>query len=281
MKAAEPTHQFFKTWDGYELYYQSWIPEKKRGALVVLHGLGEHSGRYRFFIDYFLDQGWALYLMDQRGHGKSPGPRSHADRFQDLVDDLERFVGLIREREAKQPLFLVAHSFGGQVGVNYLARKPKELKGAVLSGPNLKLALPVPALKKILGTAASRFLPEVLIPNDIHASWVSHDEAVVRAYEEDPLVARKISLKLGAEILKNLDEVMALAPEIRTPLLIVHGGDDKITATEGSREFFERLDLKDKQLKVYPGYFHETFNEVGKEKVFRDIEQWLEARLHK
>lgn len=281
MKVAGPTHQFFKTWDGYELYFQSWIPEKKKGTLVVLHGLAEHSGRYRFFIDYFLNQGWALYLMDQRGHGKSPGHRTHADQFQDLVDDLERFVGLVREIEGKHPLFLVAHSFGGQVGVNYLARQPKEIQGAVLSGPNLKLSMPVSTLKKVVGTAASRFLPTFQIPSDLHAPWVSHDEAVVRAYEEDPLVGRKISLKLGAEILKNLEEVMALAPEIKTPLLIVHGGDDKITAAEGSKQFFEGLTLKDKQLKIYPGYFHETFNEVGKEKVFRDIEQWLEARINK
>lgn len=281
MKVVGPTHQFFKTWDGYELYYQSWIPEKKKGTLVVLHGFAEHSGRYGFFIDYFVAQGWALYLMDQRGHGKSPGLRSHVDHFQDFVDDLERFVGLVHDLESKTPIFLVAHSFGGQVAVNYLARNPKEIRGAVLSAPNLRLAMPVSALKKTLGNAVSRFLPSLLIPNDLHASWVSHDESVVRAYEEDPLVGRKISLKMGAELLNNLDTVMSLAPEIKSPIFIVHGEEDKITAPQGSEEFFRRLKVKDKQLKLYPGYFHETFNEIGKESVFRDIEQWLEARLTK
>lgn len=282
MKVAGPTHQFFKTWDGYELYFHSWVPEKKKGCLIVLHGLGEHSGRYQFFIDHFYHQGWAIYLMDQRGHGRSPGRRMHADRLQDLVDDLGHFVDLVHDREKKQPLFLVAHSFGGQVAANYLAGKPsKALKGAVLSSPNLKLALPVSALKRFLGTAASKFLPAFLIPSDIHASWISHDEAVVRAYEQDPLIERKISLRLGAEILGNLTRVMELAPKIRLPLLIVHGEADKITALAGSQEFFERLTLKDKQLITYPEFFHETFNELGKEQVFRDIEAWLEARADK
>jgi len=276
---AGPTHHFFKTQDGSELYYQSWIPEKKKGVLAVVHGLAEHSGRYQFLVDYFVKRGWALYLIDQRGHGKSPGPKLYAPNFETLVDDLEAFVHEVRSLEPKLPLFLVAHSFGGQVAVNYLARRPKELKGAILSGPNLKLAMSISCLKKMLGYAASRVLPTFLVPNDLTASWISHDPEVVKAYEDDPLVSHKISLKLGTAILDNIDQVMDLAPEIKTPVFILHGGDDKITSVEGSREFFEKLKLQDKTLKIYPGFYHESFNEIGKEKVFADMDRWLEERI--
>src|SRR5262249_48876857 len=196
MKPASQEHHFFKTWDNSELYYRCWVPENPHGVLIVLHGLGEHSGRYQFLDDYFSQRGWALYLMDQRGQGHSPGPRCYADHFSDLVDDLHAFVQHVHPLHKKLPLFLVAHSFGGQVAVNYLARQPKELKGAVLSSPNLKLAMKVNGLKKMFAYAASRVLPTLSLGNDIHADWVSHDPEVVRAYEADKLVCHSISLRL-------------------------------------------------------------------------------------
>jgi len=281
MKVEGPTHQFFKTRDGQELYFQTYLPEKKKGVLIVLHGLAEHSGRYSFLVDYFAKKGWALYLMDQRGHGRSPGPRWYAARFEDLVDDLEALVQEVRRREPKLPLFLVAHSFGGQVAVNYLARQPKELSGAILSAPNLKIAMPVSGLKKFFGHLASRFLPSFLVPNDLDASWVSRDPEVVKAYGSDPLVGHQISLKLGLLILANVEKVIGLAPKIDLPILLLHGEADKITSIEGTRRFFEKLKVKDKQFKTYPGLYHEIFNEIERDEVFSDIDDWLEKRLPK
>lgn len=278
MSGAEGSHHFFESWDGTELYYREFQPEKKKGVLVVLHGLAEHSGRYRFFWEYFLKRGWAIYLMDQRGHGRSPGSRCHVEHFQDLVEDLDSFVRLVAAKEKKLPLFLVAHSFGGQVAVSYLARNPKEPKGAVLSGPNLKLAMPLSPVKRYLGLAAARFLPSFSVANEIDPSWVSRDAAVVAAYADDPLVGNKISLRLGAEILDNLDRVMGLAPKLKTPSLLIHGEGDKITSIEGTKEFFSKMQVKDKALKIYPGY-HENFNETNRDEIFAEIESWLDARM--
>lgn len=278
MTSIEGTHHFFQSWDGTELYYRVFQPEKKKGVLVVLHGLAEHSGRYRFLWEYFLRQGWAVYLMDQRGHGRSPGSRCHADHFQDLVEDLESFVRMVAEKEKKLPLFLVAHSFGGQVAVNYLARHPKELRGVVLSGPNLKLAMPLSPVKRYVGMAAARFLPKFNVANEIDPAWVSRDAAVVAAYAEDPMVVNKISLRLGTEILDNIERVMSLAPKLKLPSLLIHGEGDKITSIEGTREFFAKMQIKDKKLKVYPGY-HENFNETNRDEIFAEIEAWLNARL--
>jgi acylglycerol lipase len=278
MTSLEGSHHFFESWDGTELYYREFQPEKKKGVLIVIHGLAEHSGRYRFLWDYFRRKGWAIYLMDQRGHGRSPGSRCHADHFQDLVEDLDSFVRMVAAKEKKLPIFLIAHSFGGQVAVNYLARHPKELKGVVLSGPNLKLAMPISPLKRYLGVAAARFRPRVSVANEIDPTWVSRDAAVVAAYSEDPLVGNKISLRLGAEILDNLERVMALAPKLSLPSLLLHGEGDKITSIEGTREFFSKIHFKDKTLKIYPGY-HENFNETNRQEIFEEIESWLNARL--
>lgn len=278
MSAEEGTHHFFESWDGTELYYRELQPEKKKGVLVVLHGLAEHSGRYRFLWEYFVKQGWTIYLMDQRGHGRSPGSRCHVEHFQDLVEDLESFVQMVAAKEKKLPLFLIAHSFGGQVAVNYLSRHPKEPKGAVLSGPNLKLAMPLSPIKRYLGVAAARFLPNFSVANEIDPTWVSRDASVVAAYVEDPLVGNKISLRLGSEILDNLDRVMVLAPKIQTPSLLIHGEGDKITSIEGTKEFFSKMQVKDKTLKIYPGY-HENFNETNRDEIFAEIESWLKARL--
>ncbi|MCE9624318.1 MAG: lysophospholipase [Deltaproteobacteria bacterium] len=281
MKVEGPTHHFFKTRDGQELYFQKYLPEKPKGILIVVHGLAEHSGRYQYLVDYFAKRGWALYLMDQRGHGRSPGPRWYAPHFEDLVDDLEAFVEEVRRLEPKLPHFLIAHSFGGQVTVNFLARQPKGLSGVILSAPNLKIAMPVSALKKVFGHLASRFLPSFLIPNDLDATWISHDPEVVRAYEKDPLVGHQISLKLGIAILANVEKVMGLAPKINLPILLLHGEADKITSIEGTRRFFEKVASKDKQLKTYPGFYHEIFNEVERAEVFADVDHWLEKRLPK
>ncbi|HCU23717.1 MAG TPA: alpha/beta hydrolase, partial [Deltaproteobacteria bacterium] len=217
MKAAETSHHFFKSLDGTELHYLRVMPEKKRGVLLLIHGLAEHSGRYRFFCDYFAKQGWAIYLLDQRGHGHSPGLRGHVDRLEDLVDDLAEFVNHVASQEREQALFLVAHSFGGQIAVNYLARKTKVLCGAVLSSPNLRLAMKISLLKRLFAHALVRCLPTLQLPNDVDAGLLSHDPQIARDYLEDPLVGHKITLKMGTEILNNLKDVMSLAPQIKTP----------------------------------------------------------------
>ncbi|HKX13130.1 MAG TPA: alpha/beta hydrolase, partial [bacterium] len=123
-----------------------------------------------------------------------------------------------------------------------------------------------------------RFLPKLNVANEIDPTWVSRDAAVVAAYAEDPLVGNKISLRLGSEILDNIERVMTLAPKLKLPSLLIHGEGDRITSIEGTREFFAKMQVKDKTLKIYPGY-HENFNETNRDEIFAEIEAWLNARL--
>jgi alpha-beta hydrolase superfamily lysophospholipase len=136
----------------------------------------------------------------------------------------------------------------------------------------------VPWLKKFLGKWVSCLLPSLSVPNDIDPKWISHDKKVVERYMEDPLVQNRITLRLGSELLENLEAVPELAPKIKIPVLLFQGDADRVTCPEGTREFYQKIPGKDKQLKIYPGFFHETLNERGRKQVYQDVAHWLEAR---
>lgn len=275
-----------KTKEGYftgagdaELYYQAHLQKKPCGVLVVLHGLGEYSGRYTNLLDYFLPRGWSIYLYDQRGHGESPGPRVHTPSFSNLVEDLGLFLKKVRRETSDLPWFLIAHSFGAEVAVNYLANGPMPLQGVVLSAPNLKLTLEVPWLKKFMARRLSNVLPTLSLGNEIDAGFISHDPEVVERYRSDPQISHRMTLRMGSEILDNLENIMSLAPKIKVPSLLLHGSADRVTSCSGTEDFFSRMKAAHSKLIVYPDYYHELFNEIGKERVFADVEKWLKARL--
>jgi alpha-beta hydrolase superfamily lysophospholipase len=264
--------------DGVELYHYSLLPAKPKGTVVILHGLGEYSGRYRDFASYLASHDWAVHLYDLRGHGKSGGPPMYARSVEQLAEDLKDFLHRVAPKKGEDPFFLIAHSFGGQVAINYLAKNRRILDGVVLSAPNVKVAVAITPLKRLAAKLVSAVLPTLQVANDIPAEAISRDPAVVEAYEHDPLVHRKISVQLGTQLLDNIERVPKMAAKIRLPILILHGSEDRITSPRGSREFYERVNTRERKLKIYPGFYHEILNELGKEEVYRDIEQWLTKR---
>ncbi len=279
MKTTIQKHEGnFPSSTGISLFYRSWTPTKKKGVIIIVHGLAEHSGRYDHVGTYFAEKGWAVYSYDHRGHGKSLGKRCYVKKFSELVEDLKTFHQFVQQKEKVKNIFIIGHSMGGQILGNFLSQNPTGVLGAVLASPNMKLAMDLSFIKKKFAFTLAGCLPSIALPNDIDPIYISRDPQVVRDYKKDKLVNRKITLGLGTEILKNLNEVMGLAEKIKIPCLIIHGSGDKITSLEGSKEFFQKLKIKDRTFKTYPKFYHETFNEIGKEKVFKDIEKWLEAR---
>lgn len=272
------SQDFFQRPDRQELFYRCYGSGRGKGSLVIVHGLGEHSGRYDEFAKFLSARGWRVYCYDQRGHGKTPGIRSYVENFEVLVEDLRAFIAFVTARENRKKPFLMGHSFGGQVVINYLAQYPSEVRGAVLSAPNIQLAMKVPWLKRTLGRLVSSFLPSLSVPNDIDPKWISRDRKVVQQYQEDPLVQNRVTLSLGSELLENLDKVPSLAPKIKTPILLFQGSADRVTDPEGTKLFFQKIPIKDKKLKIYPGFFHEALNEQGKQQVYRDVARWLGER---
>jgi len=254
---------YFKAHDHHRLYYESIHPKKSSAILVLIHGLNEHIGRYAHVVDYFKDQ-YTIYLFDHRGHGRSDGIRSHVEDFNHYIKDLNEFMKMVAENEGKQKIFMIAHSLGGQVLLNYLKkyRKPP-ISGIVTSSANIRIKLKINPIKKYLGLKLADHAPRLKLPSDIDPKWISHDPKVVEEYKNDPLVGKKISVKLASEIIKNQEKIMELAPKIKIPALMLHGGDDHICDQNGTVEFFENLGSKDKELKIYPGMYHEIFNNLG------------------
>jgi alpha-beta hydrolase superfamily lysophospholipase len=269
---------FFRGVRDANLYYQAWLPEGEvRAALLLVHGLAEHSGRYMNLVERFVPMGYAIYGIDHLGHGRSEGLRLVVERFTDYTDPLEAFRDRIRVWQPERPVFLVGHSMGGLIGATHLLSHQEAYAGAVLSGPAVKAPGNLPKAMILAGKVISVLAPRLgLVPLD--AEGVSRDPAVVQAYCADPLVCRgKVTARLGAEMLRAMERLLAEARRITLPLLIVQGGADRLVDPAGARMLCDAVGSSDRKLIVYEGLYHEVFNEPERDRVFADLQTWLEA----
>ncbi len=264
--------------DGVNLFVQTWAGDNHaQGILLLVHGLGEHSDRYQHYIDYFVPRGYTLYAFDTRGHGRSGGPRVYVDHFQQYVDDIARVVSHIRSAYGSHKPFVLGHSLGSLMALSYGLQCPDEIAGVIATGTALRDALELPAWKRSLARVLSRLTPTLQIKNGVAASYLSHDPAVVAAYEHDPLIQYTGTPRLLAEVEARRAWLLDRAFEWRIPLLMLHGGDDRICLLEGTRAFYTGLPDGLAELRIYDGLYHEIHNELDKERVFAAIERWLQA----
>jgi alpha-beta hydrolase superfamily lysophospholipase len=269
----------FEGVDGLELYYQCWRPEgEPKAVLAVVHGFGEHSGRYGNVVDWFVPKGYAVYALDLRGHGRSPGPRGYINAWSEFRGDVKKLLELVHEREPDRPVFLLGHSMGGLIVLEYVLHHPEGLVGVISSGPVLAQAGVSPFLV-LMSRVLSGIAPRLTLDTGLDATAISRDQAVVDAYVNDPLVHSKGTPRLGTEMTKAYEWTQAHAAEMSIPLLIVHGSVDRLAPPEGSRAFYDKVKFDDKERQVYEGYYHEVFNDIGKEKVLATVETWVEQRL--
>ncbi|MBI2964528.1 MAG: lysophospholipase [Deltaproteobacteria bacterium] len=265
---------------GLRLYWQAWLPEAEtRAALLVAHGYGEHGGRYGNLVERFVPRGFAVYALDHRGHGRSEGPRGHVGRFTELVADLHALRVRVEEMERGRPLFLLGHSLGGLIAVGYLLTHASGLAGAVLSSPALALAERPPRPLRWLARGLSIVAPRTSLRGNVRPELLSRDSAVGAAYVTDPLVHRRATARFFTEFERAARDAEERAPEIRLPVLVLQAGDDRLVQAAAAERFAARLGSEVKELRVYSGLFHEIFNETERERVFADLERWMEARL--
>ncbi|MFC1957599.1 alpha/beta hydrolase [Chloroflexota bacterium] len=270
----------FRENSNFNLYYQCWLPaDLPRAALLLVHGLAEHSGRYLNFANYFAGKGYAVYCFDQRGHGKSPGLRGYIDKFSDFVDDLDTFLEVIRNKHRNTKIFLIGHSLGGTISVAYGVLNQDKLNGLILSGATLRAGASISSGIIILGRVLSLILPKIGLYT-IDTSALSRDKTVVDTYVNDPLVyLGKVRIRLGIEILKIMRTLESQMLGITLPILIMHGTADQLSDPKGSEILYNKVSSRDKTLKLYDGFYHEIFNEFGHARVFTDIEGWLTAHV--
>ncbi len=276
MKHEEAT---FKSADGLDLYYQSWLPEgEPKAVIVIVHGMGEHGGRYQHVVNGLVPSGYAIYAADHRGHGRSPGKRMFVSKWSEYLDDLGLFIKLVKERWAERPFFLYGHSMGGNITLNYVLRNPEGYNGVIASAPAVG-KLDVPLILALISKIMSRLAPAMQVNTNLELSDISRDPVEAQAYGDDPLIQTFATPRFGVELPASSEWAMLHAAAFQPPLLMVHGDGDNIVNVSSSREFFGRVQQADKKLIVYEGGVHESHNDIHRDQVIADIEQWLEKHL--
>lgn len=269
----------FTAADGLTLFRRAWLPDEPSRTLLVVHGFGEHSGRYDELGAWFAARGCAVHAFDHRGHGRSAGIRTHVERFAELLDDLAAFHAIVREEHASAPVTLLAHSMGGLVALAYLAERRPLVSGAIVSGPALATDRAVPRSRLVLARLLRRVAPKLALAAGLDVTGLSRDAEVVRRYVEDPLVVRTMTASLGAELLAAAAATRSRAAAIAAPVLLLHGKQDPLCPVAASEEFASQLTASGSALRVYPELRHEIFNEPEREQVFADAWRWVEETL--
>ncbi len=265
---------------GLRLYWQAWCPEgDARAVLLVSHGYGEHGGRYGNLVEFFVPRGFAVYAIDHRGHGRSEGQRGHVGRFEELVTDLHAFRVRVEEAERGKPILLVGHSLGGLIAVHYALAHGQGLAGVVLSSPALGLSGGPSRLLVWLARFLSLVVPRASFRGNVAPELLSHDASVGPAYVADPLVHRRASARFFTELSRAIRLAQDRAAELCVPLLVLQAGDDRLVDASAVEAFAAKAGSEAKELRLYPGLFHEIFNETEKEKVLSDLERWIAMRI--
>lgn len=246
-----------------------------RARVLVVHGYGEHRGRYAHVVSRLARDGFECHLFDLRGHGQSGGTIAHVDRFHQYLDDLQLVVQHVRNAGGPRPLFLVSHSLGGLIALSYVRRENHGVDALAVSDPYLHPAFRIPPARKALATVLSRVIPKLSFNNGLDAKWLSHDEAIVRAYVDDPLVFKTTTPRWYTEVTRSQRELVAGASDIRLPLLMLVGEGDRIADPRVALDVFDRAASAHKTLRRYPGLFHEIFNELERDAVLDDLAGWL------
>jgi alpha-beta hydrolase superfamily lysophospholipase len=264
--------------DGSTRLRRAWLPPNPERALILVHGLAEHCGRYEHLGAWFAARGCAVHAFDLAGHGRSAGVRCHIRRFGDFHDDLDALLALVRTEHPGLPNVLVGHSMGGLIAASFLVERQPELCAAVLSAAALALAADAPRGRLRVGRALRTVAPRLAVSIGLDPEGLSRDPEVVRAYRDDPLVSTRITMSLAAEVAAAIERTAPAAAQVAVPLLLLHGEADPICPVEGSRSFFSGLRVEERALKTYPGLRHEIFNEPEGETIFADALDWIRKR---
>jgi alpha-beta hydrolase superfamily lysophospholipase len=266
--------------DGTRLHALRWAAGSPRAALLLSHGLGEHAGRYAALARDLVPRGIEVHALDHRGHGASGGARAYTPRFSRYVDDFEAFRRQVVDAlPAGLPVFLLGHSLGGLIALRWLEAHPEAgLKGAILSAPLLGVKKEAPRWKVALSGTLSKLLPWLPLSNEIDASELSGDAAYVRSYREDPLVHARITPRLYTEMMAAMDDAVAERGRLALPLLFLVPGADSIVREADTLRFAAEL-AGDVTVRRYPGFRHESLNEVDRARPVSDVVRWMEARI--
>lgn len=269
-----PRTLYLTTTDSINLRCLAWDHVEPKAVVALVHGMGEHCGRYGHVADYLNQQGFALLAYDQRGHGESGGPRGYTPSLEALLDDLALFLKKVEKEYPNTPIVLYGHSMGGNVVLNYSLRRKANIAGLIVSSPWIDLAFAPPAWKVNAARWLKMLLPKLSMPNDLNVNDLSRDPQVVSAYQKDPLVHDRITPCMGYELMQAANWLQNFDGEMPVRTLLFHGTADKITSHPASKAFAARVSGAITFVE-YEGFYHETHNEPEKAQVLERIGAWL------
>lgn len=277
------SHSTLTTADGTTLHVTDYRPDTSTApaaSIVLMHGLGEHSGRYQHVAAFFCARGFAVRAYDHRGHGRSGGARGDVPQEDTLLNDAVQVIADWNQKRGASaaPPFLLGHSMGGLFAARFAVAQLLPLSGLILSSP--ALALPLSAPQKLLLKILSTIAPGLAVGNGLKQRYLSHDTAVVEAYRNDPLVHNKITARLLLAMLAAIAVAKRDAKLLQIPTLLVFAGDDHLVDPAGSPAFFKSLKRGVGTLHCYEHLYHEIFNELDAQSVFADVGNWLETQIH-
>lgn len=277
---------FEATWDGKDgtqFFMRGWEPEqgKPKAVIALIHGLGEHTGRYAHVANALTGAGYTLTGFDLRGHGKSNGARGHLPSLDAAVQDIRQFLQQMTRLHPETPQFMYGHSLGALLAITYSLRYSGGLKGVIATGPALRSALQEQKLKLAMVRSLGSIMPGLTLSSGLDPDTISRDPEVVKKYIADPLVHDRASLGFGKAALEMIDLCFARAGEFPLPLLLMQGSKDTVAYPSGSEDFarLARHDRSDVTLKSWEGAYHEIHNEPEQTEVFRTMIDWLDAHL--
>ncbi len=266
------------TSDGLDLFAQVWVATPAKAAIALVHGIAEHSSRYRYAGEFLARHGYTVYTFDLRGHGRSPGTRILLQHMDEHRDDVAKFLDWVQQEADALPLFLFGHSMGGLVVTYYVLTQRPTFQGVILSAPAIKLDNVSPLLL-IVARLMAKVMP-TLPMRQLEFAAISRDPVVIEENQNDPLIYHGgIPVITGLAMARAVDYVQQHMADFHLPLLLLHGTADRMVTPEGSKQLYARAATADKTLKLYDGFYHELLNEPEKAEILSDILTWLEARL--
>ena len=270
----------FNTIDGLNLYGQSWMPDKGGKCITcIVHGLGDHSGRYAQFAEFMCEYEIGIFAMDLRGHGRSEGRKGHVPDFNYFLSDVELLIEEARKSNLDAPIVLFGHSLGGTIVANYILKhKSKEISGAILSASWFRLIQKPPAFLESISTIISRIAPKIRFSAECDPMDLTKDPDIGLEFLNDTLVHSKASAKLYVNGRNAASWALENANLLQYPTLIYHGDEDTFTSWEASREFADKAGSL-AEFKCWEGLRHEPHNEIERDEVLKFQAEWILNKL--
>jgi alpha-beta hydrolase superfamily lysophospholipase len=260
--------------DGIKLFIRDYSLQNSNKVILIIHGLGEHSGRYLKLIQDFNDKNISVFTIDIRGHGKSEGKRGHSPFYQQLMNDIQCFIEHVTKKIPDQKYFLYGHSFGGNLVINYSFQENKKINGIIATSPLIKPSIAPSRIVLFMGKLFKKIVPSLILSNGININGISRNMQVINDYINDPLIHNKVSVQLGLDIISSGIYALENSQYITAPMIVFHGKNDGLTSYSASQKLVQNSGPNIKFIGFDDAY-HEIHNEPEKVELLRNIFNWI------